>query len=156
MGLVAAVAVCFRWPGLSVPVGLASLYAFAVRRDAFARPTRQAFGQLALALYLPPALGILTTPTWWWDTYTGYVSMMPTYLPPALLLDLTRSGWSSPFSPQRPIGMVLFSLFPLLAIAGLLPVARRGKAWRIACILAAAGMSALSTLLMLLLFSIPT
>jgi hypothetical protein len=27
-GLVAALAVCFRWPGLSVPVGLAFLHAF--------------------------------------------------------------------------------------------------------------------------------
>ncbi len=45
MVLVAALAVSFRWPGLSVPVGLLFLYTLARRRDILQRPTRVALGQ---------------------------------------------------------------------------------------------------------------
>ena len=59
MSLVAALAVSFRWPGLTVPVGLLFLYALAQRRDILRRETRIALGQVALASYLPPAVGPL-------------------------------------------------------------------------------------------------
>jgi hypothetical protein len=59
MALVAAVAISFRWPGLAVPAVLLFLYAGARRRNILARPTRAALGQVALALYIPPALATL-------------------------------------------------------------------------------------------------
>src|ERR1700678_1653765 len=69
MSLVAALAVAFRWPGLSVPVGLLFLYTLAQRRDILRRQTRVALGQLALALYLPPAAGLLVVGVPMWDFY---------------------------------------------------------------------------------------
>ena len=59
MLLVTALAVSFRWPGLSIPVGLLFLYALAQRRDILGRPTRVALVQDALALYIPPTVGLL-------------------------------------------------------------------------------------------------
>jgi hypothetical protein len=48
------------------------------------------------------------------------------------------------------------SLCTLLVIVGLGLLARRGLAWRILCLILAAGPSIRSTLLMLLVFSLPT
>ena len=55
MWLVAALAVSFRWPGLTVPAGLLFLYSLAQRRDIFRRQTRVAFGQIASASALSSA-----------------------------------------------------------------------------------------------------
>jgi hypothetical protein len=81
MLLVAVVAVSLRWPGLSVPVGLLSLYALARRQDILSRPTRVAFGQVALALYLPPALGLFLLPLEEWGHYLDHLSLMWTVYP---------------------------------------------------------------------------
>lgn len=67
MWLVAALAMAFRWPGLSVPAGLLFLYAFARGRDILRRQTRVAIGQIALAAYLPPAAGLLWVSSDFWD-----------------------------------------------------------------------------------------
>jgi hypothetical protein len=69
MLLVAAAAVSFRWPGLSVPVGLLFLYALTQRRDILGQPTRVALAQVALvpkqALYInQPALIIHACAYW--------------------------------------------------------------------------------------------
>ena len=49
------------------------LYALARRWEVLRWPTRVALGQVALATYLPPAVGIFWTPLWWWDTYKPFV-----------------------------------------------------------------------------------
>jgi hypothetical protein len=104
-GLVAAAAICFRWPGLSIPVICVCAYAVAWRRDFPARPTRAAIGQVALALYIPTALGLFWVPRWWWETYASYVSLLPSFYPAASILSgvsginvrygsrRARSGW---------------------------------------------------------------
>lgn len=156
MGLVGAAAVCCRWPGLGVPVGLAALDVLARRRDLFARPTRAAIEQLVLALYLPTALGLLWAPFWWWDTYLGYVSLLPTFIPSAGVLGLITGVNVTQGSPAGTAGMVLLSLIPPVAIAGLVPVVRRGLAWRVACLVLAAGLSTFSLFVFIVLMSMPT
>jgi hypothetical protein len=156
MGLVAALAVCLRWPGFSVPMGLLFLYARARRREVLRRPTRVALGQVAVAAYLPPAVGIFWTPLWRWDTYTTCLPLMPSFVPAALIMVL---GWvvdGTRFSQAGPIAMVVLSLSPLVVIGGLGLVARRGIDWRIPYVILAAGMSAFSTFVFLVMFSIPT
>src|SRR5262245_41938347 len=59
MTLVAAVAISFRRLGMAVPAVLLFLYALVRRRNILARPTRVALGQVAVALYIPPALATL-------------------------------------------------------------------------------------------------
>jgi hypothetical protein len=86
MGLVGAAAILFRWPGLSIPVVGVSAYVLAWRRDFPARPTRAAIGQVALALYLPTAMGLFWAPLWWWETYVSYVSLLPSFFPAAFIL----------------------------------------------------------------------
>ena len=154
MGLVAAVAICLRWPGLSVPVGLAFLYVIARRREILRRPTRVAFGQVALALYLPTALGIFCTPVWWWDTYTNYFSLMPSFFPATLILGLDWVVSVTRFSPAGTAAMVVLSLSPLGMIGGLVPIARRELAWRIGCLILAAAISTVSLLVFILMFSV--
>jgi hypothetical protein len=156
MWLVVAVTVAVRWPGLAVPVSLLFLYTLAHRRDIPRWPTRVALGQIALALYLPPVAGIFWTPLWWWDTYTTYFSLMPSFVPAALIMGLDWVVKVTRFSPAGTVAMVVLSLSPLVGIGGLGLVARRGLAWRIACLILAAGMSAFSTFAFLVIFSIPT
>jgi hypothetical protein len=165
MLLVAALAVSFRWPGLTVPLGLVFLYALAQRRDILRRQTRVAFGQVALALYLPPVLAFLALHLWGksgpadWRAYWSFVgfehfagmfigrlSLIPALLPGLLIaVGLHRAG--APFRafegdiPE----MVVLSLISLAVLVGLAMIAKRGSAWRVACLLVAAGMSALST-----------
>src|SRR5262249_7869681 len=76
MLLVAVRSASLRWPGMSVPVGLLSLYALARRQDILSRQTRVAFGQVALALYLPPALGFFLFPLEEWRHYLDHLSLM--------------------------------------------------------------------------------
>jgi hypothetical protein len=52
--------------------------------------------------------------------------------------------------------MIVLSLAPLAAIVSLAMVGRRGLAWGIPCLIIAAVTSALSSLLFILMFSIPT
>jgi hypothetical protein len=126
------------------------------RRDFPARRTRAAIGQVALALYIPTALGLSGAPRWWWDTYASYVSLLPSFFPAAFILS-GISGINVCYgSPAGTIGMVLLSLIPPILIVGLGFVARRGRVWRIAVLVFAAGMSLFSLLVFFLLMSIPT
>jgi hypothetical protein len=156
MGLVAAAAICFRWPGLSIPVVCVCAYVLAWRRDFSARPTRAAIGQVALALYIPTALGLFWAPWWWWETYARYVSLLPIFFPAALILNAASgiSVWYG--SPAGTIGMVLLSLIPPILIVALGFVARRGRVWRIAALVFAAGMSLFSLLVFIFFMSMPT
>jgi len=177
MLLVAALAVSFRWPGLTVPAGLLFLYAFAQRRDILRRQARVALAQVALALYLPPAVvGLLVVPCLaggnlaliveGWDRYLEVFPFMPTFIPGALILGLFTARHGNPLvvhllftardamfwplfdSPQHTVATVVLSTMnPLAVIAGLGVVARRGRAWRKACLIIAAAMSAASTFL---------
>jgi len=155
MSLVAAVAVSFRWPGLTVPVSLLFLYALARRRDVLGRPTRVALTQVALALYFPPAAGLLLVPFQGWDQYLEVFPFMPTFIPGALILGLETACAAAFFdSPQHPVATVVLSTVnPLAVIGGLGMVARRGRAWRIACLTLAAAMSAASTFLIWVLLT---
>jgi len=146
MLLVAALAVSFRWPGLSVPVGLLFLYALAQRRDILHRQTRVALGQIALALYLPPALWFLwVPPDWWVPSHLRVFSLLPVFLPSGLIMG---SDWALRVafdSPGYTVAVVVLSMSPLAVIGGLGVVAQRGIAWRIPCLIVASGMSAAST-----------
>jgi hypothetical protein len=156
MGLVAAAAICFRWPGLSIPVVWVCAYVLAWRRDSPTRPTRAAIGQVALALYIPTALGLFWAPWWWWETYASYVSLLPSFFPAAFILSAV-SGINVRYgSPEGTIGMVLISLIPPILIVGLGFIARRGRVWRISVLVFAAGMSVFSLLVFIVLMSIPT
>jgi hypothetical protein len=166
MLLVAALAVSFRLPGVSVSVGLLFLYALAQRRNILRRQTRVALGQIALALYLPPTvLGLLLVPCLaggnlaiiveGWDRYLEIFPFMPTFIPWALILGLSTArdalGGETLFgSPQQTVATVVLSMIsPLAVIGGLGVVARRGRTWRMACLIVAAAMSAASTFLTL-------
>jgi hypothetical protein len=133
MLLVAALAVSFCWPGLSVPVGLLFLYALAQRRDILRRQTRVAFGQIALAMYLPPAVGLLLVPREEWGYYLEHFSLMPTFIPWGFIV--VNLLWFFRFnSPLFPVAIVILSMIvPLAAIVGLGVVPRRDINWRIAC-----------------------
>jgi len=146
MFLVAALAVSFRWPGLTVPVGLLFLYALAQRRDILRRQTRVALGQIALALYLPPAVVLLFEPYEWWDYYLEHFSFMPNFIPATLIAPILP--WFDWFhAPLFALETVVLSTMTSLAmIGGLGVLARRGRAWRIACLTLAVTMSAASTL----------
>ncbi len=147
MLLVAAVAVSFRWPGLCVPVGLLLLYAFARRRDILRRQTRVALGQVALAIYLLPAVGLLCVPFEGWDEYLGIFPFMPNFVPGTLIARMLPwfDWYHAPLFPVETD--VLSTMTSLVMIAGLGVVARRGRAWRIAGLTLAAVMSAANTLL---------
>jgi hypothetical protein len=156
MGLVGAAAICFRWPGLSIPVVCVYAYVLAWRRDFPAHPTRAAIGQVALALYLPTGLGLFWAPLWWWETYASYVSLLPSFFPAALIL-VAVSGINVCYgSPAGTIGMVLLSLIPPILIVVLGLVALRGRVWRIAGLVVAAGLSVFSLWVFIVLMSIPT
>jgi hypothetical protein len=148
MMLVAALAVSFRWPGLTVPVALLFLYTLARRRDILRRQTRIALGQIALALYLPVAVAILRFPFEVWGEYVASFSLMPTFI----LGGLTQLLWVRHSGPQLPRAVmaamqVVVQSLSLLAVFGTLGVvAKRGIVWRIPCLILASGMSALSTL----------
>jgi hypothetical protein len=156
MSLVAAAAVSFRWPGLTVPVCLLFLFALAQRRDSLGWPTRVALAQVALALYLPPAVGLFWVDLRVWDVYLERFSLMPTFVPAALIMGLDWVVQVVRFSPAGTARMVVLSLSPLVMIAGLGVVARRGIAWRIPCLIVALGMSAVSTFVLFVVMSIPT
>jgi hypothetical protein len=156
MGLVAAVAVSLRWPGLSVPVGLLYLYALARRRDLLSQSTRVALGQVALAVYLPPVMGLFWAPLSWWDQHSEFFAVMPAYVPAGLIMGLNWVFQVTRFSPGGTVAMVVLALSPLVVIGGLGIVARLGIAWRIACLVVTLGISALSSFVFLVMFSIPT
>jgi hypothetical protein len=59
MVLMAALAVSFAWPGLSVPAGLLFLCARGQRRDFLCRQTRVGLGQIDVTSYLLAAVGLL-------------------------------------------------------------------------------------------------
>jgi len=145
--LVAAIAVSFRWPGLSVPVGLLFFLALAQRRDLLGRPTRVALALVALAIYLPPAGGLFWVPFEEWDEYLGILPFMPNFIPGTLLARmLPWFDWYR--APLFPIETdVLSTLTSLAMIVALGMLARRGIAWRIVCLTLAALMSAASTLI---------
>jgi hypothetical protein len=151
MWLVAALAVSFRWPGLSVPVGLLFLYALAQRRDILGRQTRIALGQIALAMYLPPAVGLLLVHREEWGFYLEHFSLMPNFIPGALIARmLPWFDWLN--SPPLTVETVVLSTMTSLAmIGGLGVLARRGIAWRMACLTLAMAMSAASTFFLWLL-----
>ncbi len=156
MLLVAALAVSFRWPELSVPVGLLFLYALAQRRDTLGRPTRVALAQVALALYLPPAVGLLLFHyvEERWDLNLEHFSCMPNFIP-GVLIALMLPWFDRFHAPFFAVEILVLSTMTSLAmIGGLGVLARRGRAWRIACLTLAASMSAASTYLVLLLLTV--
>ena len=156
MSLVAAAAVSFRWPGLIVPVSLLFLYALAQRRDILGRPTRVALAQVALALYLPPAVGLLLFHyvEEGWELNLEHFSFMPNFIPGALI-SLMLPWFDRLHAPLFAVEIVVVSTMTSLAmIGGLGVLARRGRAWRIACLTIAAAMSAASTYFVLLLLTI--
>jgi hypothetical protein len=140
---------------LTVPVCLLFLFALAQRRDSLGWPTRVALAQVALALYLPPAVGLLLVPRVWWDRcLVENFQFMPIFIPGALILRLftARDTMFWPLfmfdSPLQTVATVVLStMIPLAVIVGLGVVARRGRAWRIACLIITAAMSAASTFL---------
>jgi hypothetical protein len=139
MLLVAAAAVCFRWPGLSVPVGLLFLYALTQRRDILGQPTRGALAQVALALYLPPAAGLFLVTREEWGYYLENFSVMPTFIPWGLIL-ASMYWWFRFHSPLFQVAIVvLWSITPVALILGL-GVARRDLNWRIVCLSLTAAM----------------
>jgi hypothetical protein len=130
MVLVAAVAVSLRWPGLSVPMGLVLLYAFAQRRDILSRRTRDALGQVALALYLPPALGFVLFPLAEWGHYLEHLSRLWTFFPWALVL-FFLGWWYTAYSLLFTVATIcLVAISTLGAIWGLGFLARRAINWR--------------------------
>ena len=137
-------------------MGLLFLYALAWRRDVLRRPTRMALGQIALALYLPPAVGLFWVPFDFWDDYLAQFSLMPTFIPAALITGSDLVFQTANLEPGTGVAMVVLSLSPLVVTGVLGVVARRGTAWRIACLIVALGMSALSTLVDIVMHSIPT
>jgi hypothetical protein len=165
MLFVAAIAVSFRWPGLTVPVGLLFLYTFARRRDILRRQTRVAFGQIALALYLPPVLAFLAlhfwgsfgSPDWrqYWafvgrdyflEFFIGRLSLMPAVLPGFLIMVTSRWAGAAVWSMGADKAeLFVLSMTTLAMIGGLGALAKRGTAWRIPCLIVALGISALST-----------
>jgi hypothetical protein len=149
MLFVAAIAVSFRWPGLTVPVSLLFLYALAQRRDILRRQTRVAFGQIALALYVPVALAILRIPFNAWSEYVWSFSLMPTFVLGALsqLLWMNKSAAQLPREVMPVVHYFVQSLSLLAVIWGLSSVAKRGVFSRIPCLILASGMSAVSTVL---------
>jgi hypothetical protein len=134
MVLVAAVGVSLRWPGLSVPVGLVILYAFAQHRDIFSRRARGALGQVALALYLPPAFGFVLFPLAEWGHYFEHLSRLWAFFPYALLL-FFLAWWFTSYS-------LLFTVATIAVVAmstagvnwGLGLVARRAIDWGKVCL----------------------
>ena len=97
MLLVAALGVSFRWPGLSVPVGLLFLCVLAQRRGIVRRQTRGALGQIALAMYLPPAVRLLLVLREEWGYYLEHFSLMPNYFPWACFV--LNLPWFFRFNP---------------------------------------------------------
>jgi hypothetical protein len=148
MLLVAALAVSLRWPGLTVPTGLLFLYALGRRRGSPSRQTRVALGQIALALYLVPAWSFLfTPPEQWVPSPLRVFSLVPVFLPAALIV---RRDWVTGTAfdlPGYAVGVVVLSMGSLAVIGGLGVVAKRGIAWRITCLILALGMSGISTFL---------
>jgi hypothetical protein len=165
MLLVAALAVSFRWPGLTVPVGLLFLYTLARRRDILRRQTRVALGQIAVALYLPPVLAFLAlhfwgsfgSPDWrqYWafvgrDYFLGFfigrLSLMPAVLPGFLIMVTFRWAGTAVWSlGADKAELFVLSMITLAMIGGLGVLAKRGIAWRIPCLIVALGLSTLST-----------
>jgi hypothetical protein len=145
MVLVAALAVCFRWSGLSLPVGLLLLYTFVRRRDILRRSTRLALGQIALALYVPPAVGFFLVSPQEWERYMTYFSLMPTFIPGTLIARVLP--WFDWFhAPLFPSEVVILSTLTVVAtIGGLGMVARRGRISLITCATFVVVMSAAST-----------
>jgi hypothetical protein len=107
-------------------------------------------------LYIPVDVGMVWTPLWWWETYTEYFSLMPAFVPAALIMGLKWLLDETRFSPRATVATVVLSLSPLILIGVLGLVARRGLAWKISCLIFATVLSALSTLVLLVMFSIPT
>jgi hypothetical protein len=146
MWLVAALGACLRWPGLSLPVGLLFLYALARRREILDRSTRLALGQIALALNLSPAMGLLAVPPEGLDSDLEYFSFMPTFVPGALIA--LALPWSNRYqAPLFALEIKVLSVMSAFAVIGGLGVgAKRGRGWSIACFTLAVAMSAASTL----------
>jgi hypothetical protein len=78
---------------------------------------------------------------------------MPTFIPGALILGLSTArnalGWAPMFdSPQHAVATVVLSTMnPLAVIGGLGVLARRGRAWRMTCLIIAAALSTASTVI---------
>ena len=140
MGLVAALVVAFRWPGLCVPVGLFVLSALAYRRGFLAPPTRSALRQVALALYLPTAAGLVLFPLAAWDEYQEIVSPAPAFVPGALIGGFEWARWILVL-PEGTAPRIILSLASLAIAAALVSIARRGLGWRIAGVVVAFGLS---------------
>jgi hypothetical protein len=172
MLLVAAVALGMRWPGLSVPVGLLFLYDLARRRAVLSRRTLVALGQVTLAVYLPPVLAFLGLHLWgsfgpayerqYWsfvgrdyflNLFVGDLSIVPAYVPASLIMRRGGIHWVDNLSVplELCVATVVLAMSPLAMIVGLGMIAKRGLAWLIPCLVIAAGMSALSTLLLYLM-----
>ena len=112
--------------------------------------------QVALALYIPPAVGLLLFHyvEEGWNLYLEHFSTMPSFIPAALIsLMLPWFDWSN--APFFAVEIVVLSTMTSLGmIGGLGVLARRGRAWRIACLTLAGAMSAASTYFVLLLLTI--
>jgi hypothetical protein len=143
MFLVAALAVSFRWPGFIVPVSLLFLYALAQRRDILRRQARVALGQISLALYLPPVLGLPFVPRSEWGYFLEQFSVLPTFIPAGFIV-FNLPWWfrfnSTLFSAAI---VVVATLTPLAVISGLGVMARRDMKWWIAGLILAAALTGL-------------
>lgn len=147
MGLVAALGVCFRWPGLSVPVGLLSLHAPARRRGVLAPATLAALRQITLALYIPPAAALPLVRFADWDGYLEMVSPLPAFLPGALIGGFGRV-FDAFIMPEGTAIRIILSLASVAIAGGLVGIARVVPRGRVACVVAAFGLSVASTLVL--------
>ena len=92
-----------------------------------------ALGQIALALYLPPAVGIVFRPFQAWDQYLEVFPFMPTFIPTALIMGLDWAARVAFFEPPPELAgvtvvvarVVLSTMNPLAVIGGLGVVAQR-------------------------------
>jgi hypothetical protein len=151
------------------PVSLLFLDVFARRHNILLKPTRSALGQVALAVYLPPILTFLVMHLWacfesadlrlYWafvgrdyfmDLFLGRVSLIPTFVP-AFILMFPFGGRDWALNPDNSteftalVQTVVLSRCPVVMIGVLGMVAKRGTAWRIACVTVATLISGLST-----------
>lgn len=147
MTLIVVLGVCFRWPGLSVPVGLLSLDALARRRGLLAPATLAAIRQITVALYLPPVAALLLVRFSDWDGYLEMVSPMPAFLPGALILGFYRV-FDAFIMPEGTAIRITLSLASLAIAGGLVGIARLGPRRRVACVVIAIGLSVASTLVL--------
>jgi hypothetical protein len=150
--LVAALAVALRWPVCTVPLGFLVLYALAQRRGILRRQARVALGQIALALYVPPALGLLFVPRAERGYFLEQFSILPSFIPGGFIV-FNLPWWFRSNSLLFSVATVVVATITLVAvISGLGVLARRDMKWWIAGLIPAV---ALTSLILLWCFASP-